>query len=245
MTQENQIISKLQTLKQIKPRQEWVISVKRQILNTEFAPVTFANNPVKNILSNIFKPSFQKNFVYAFAVFLFMIVGAFGFMKINSGNSNTKIAQQPAVELVAIKNTVETFKETSKNLSQVAQIIKTNPQNISPTIKELAVNQVKDAAQKLTDAIKSDPQLAKNVALDVNNNKTYLDVLGGNNLNEVTDAYKTIDEQLLKDANSETLTPEKKTELNRIEAEFSKGDDYSSVLRDLLILMNSAGKNSN
>ena len=58
----------------------------------------------------------------------------------------------------------------------------------------VVIKEIKEASRELTDAIKKDPQFAKDVALDINNNKTYLDVPGSDDLKETSYAlYKEID----------------------------------------------------
>lgn len=235
MMTEQELISKLQSLKKIKPRESWVVLAKSQILDHSTSlgakNKVFEDKTVKSsVFSDILGMIFQRKLAYALAAFLFVVAGLFGVMKYNAPNDTTdvKIVQQSQESLVAIKSDVEDFKAKSKNLSQIAQ---SNSQDIT-----LAVKEVKEAANELTKAIKNDPQLAKEVALDINNNKTYLDIAGGDDLKETSDIlYKTIDEQMIKDLENTTLTESQQKALN-IAKDLYNERKYSSALESILLL---------
>ncbi len=238
---DKELISKLQELRQIKPRKNWVVLTKNQILGgAVFENKKVFNAPThREVLSNVLSLFFQRKLAYVLATFLFLAVGVFGFMKYvvpSDSNVNVKVAQQSSpADIIAIKSNVKDFKEKSKNFSQVAKF---NPRDISSAVKE-----VKDAAQELTDAIKKDPQLAKEVALDINNNKTYLDVNGDSDLKDtLNDLYKTTVDTEFKDLEKTTLTPEQQSRAQEIKNSYDKGE-YPPVvaLQNILILLAASG----
>ncbi len=237
---EKELISKIQGLKQIKPRKNWVILVKSDIFGL---PTQTGNNIIENKavnklnyterLLNIFSPVFQRKFAYALAVFLFVFAGVFSFMKYGLPQ-DVKVVEQSPAALTSIKSNVETFKIKSQNL---AQAVRRKSNNIS-----LALNEVKDAAKELTNAIQKDPQLAKTVALDINNNKTYLDIPDGNDLRETSDAlYKAIDSQMIGDLEKTTLTEDQQKTLDVIKDLYNQGK-YSSALENILLINNTDSK---
>ena len=180
---------------------------------------------------------FQRKVAYAFASFLFVAVGLFGVMKYGfpEKSINVQMSVQSQENLVAIKSNVEEFKAKSKSLSQIAQ---SNPQDFT-----LAVKEVKEAAKGLTDAIKNDPALAKEVALEINNNKTYLDIQGGEDLKATSDElYKEIDSQMIEDLENTTLTESQQEALNIAKDLYEKGK-YANALESILLL-DMAMKNS-
>ena len=136
---EKELISRLQSLKQIKPRENWAVFAKSRIFENNIID----NKSIKNsILSDILRGVFQKKLVYSFATFLFVVAGLFGFMKyglpnkINSSlneTANIKIIQQYQENLIAIKSNVEDFRVKSKNLSQISK--SSSPENISLALK--------------------------------------------------------------------------------------------------------------
>ena len=242
---EKELISRLQTLKQIKPRKDWVILAKNQILglsakaesNFFKAKATINNKPnYREVLLNIFRMSFQRKFAYTLGAFLFIVLGVFGFINYSlPGDQNLKVAKESPAALVAIKNNVEDFKTKSKNLSEIAKF---NPKDIP-----LAIKEVKDAAKEITDAVQKDPKLAKEIALEVNNNKTYLNVVEADDLKETSDIlYKTIVEQMIKDLENTILTESQQETLKTIKDLYNE-KRYSNALESALLL-NAAMTNS-
>ncbi len=242
---EKELISCLQSLKQIKPRENWVFFAKNQILNPSTSlgarNNVFDNKMVRSsVLSDVFKVIFQRKLAYVLAAFLLVVSGLFGFMKYDLTNktadlADVKVTQQSHENLTAIKSSVEDFKTKSRNLSDAVKDKAQNP--------DLAIRQVQEAAHKLTDALQKNPELAKVIALDVNNNKTYLDIPGGNDASEVNNVYKTIDDQLIKDIEKASLTKDQEDEFTRIKDFYANGGDYSIVLRDILLM--NASRDSN
>jgi len=203
-----------------------------------FGNDVFENNTASKInyqgtLSRMMGSLFQRRLAYALAVFLFTVVGVFGVAKyhMSTNNVSVKVSEQSTADFKAIRNSVESFKMKSQALAQVS---KTKSQDFSSAVRE-----VKDAAKELTDAIQKDPQLAKVVALDVNNNKTYLDVPGGGDLKESSDAlYKVIVDPLIEDLKERSLTKNQESALSVVEEKDNKGD-YIGALQDALLLINS------
>ena len=149
---EQQLISKLQELKQIKPRKDWVALSKMNILGSDAIGKKVSVAPKYQWkFSDILGLFYQRKFAYALASFLFIAVGVFGFIRYAVvDNSNAKVALQSPVTLAAIKSNVEDFKIKSQNLADAA---KSNLQELP-----LAVKAVKDAAKELASAIKKDPR---------------------------------------------------------------------------------------
>lgn len=225
---EEQLTSKLQELKQIKPRKEWVVLAKSQILGNNVFNSKIDGN---SVLLDILRLIFQRKFAYSLVAFLFVTAGLFGFMKYvlpDNKTQSVKVAQQSQENLVSIKSDIEDFKAKSKNLSEIAKL---NSQDITSAVEE-----VKDAAKGLTDAIEKDPQLAKAVALEINNNKTYLDIPGGDGLKETSDIlYKTIDNQMIEDLENTTLTESQQEALYIAKDLYNQGK-YSYALESILLL---------
>lgn len=237
---EQELIYKLQSLKQINPRENWVLFTKNQILNNEYTNQPNVRVNYASVFNGIFKMAFSRNVAYSVAVFLFiMTVGIFAIMKgILPNNSSLNLGQNSTASLVAIQGNVEEFKMKSKTLSDLTNY---NSENVS-----LAIKEVEDVAKELTGAMQKDPQLAKQVALDINNNKTYLEITGGEgDLQATLDVlYKTTVEQLIKDFDNATLTESQQKSLDRIKSLLSQTSgnqeqdryDFTDGLEDLLLL---------
>jgi hypothetical protein len=245
-----ELISKLQELKQIKPRQEWVVLTKINM----FGPITITAKEHVNprtawSFANVLGLFYQRKLAYAFTAFLFIFVGIFTFLHYGlPQKKNVKVASQSisAADLAienTLKNNVKDFKMKSQNLAQVAQ---SKSPGKSPVVS-LAIKEVKDAAKNLTDTIQKNPQLAKTIALDVNNNKTLLDIPGGTDaggLKQVSDdLYKTLVQQLIKDEQGMTLTSDQKMVLDNVVSLDKQGKD-SDALVNLVLLVHSTDSNN-
>lgn len=185
MITEKELISKLQSLKQIKPNQNWAILVKKEIL--DLSAQAGNNTPNKapkpsysDVVSSVLSLIFQRKMAYALAALLIVFAGTFGFFKLVP--QGVRVSEKSPAALVAenaIKDNVEMFKIKSQTLAEAA---KNKTQDVS-----LAIQEVEEAAKELTDAIEKNPELAKTVALDINNNKTYLYVGASDDLKETSD----------------------------------------------------------
>lgn len=224
MMTEKDLIQKLQGLKQIKPSQDWVVLTKSEIFSNTVAPY---GAPQKAVFTNIFGVIFQKKLAYSLAVLLMAFVGGFGVMKYGFLVSNNNVAVQSPEILASIQSNVEQFKVKSQTLAEATK----DQVNVS-----VALNEVKNVAKELTSAIKKDPQLAKKVALDINNNKTLLDISGSNSVNEVSNMYETIVVSLIKDLDERTLSQDQDQELKRIKKYLKDSEDYTVALRDILLI---------
>ena len=222
---EEQLIFKLRGLKDITPRKDWVLLVKTKILESRVMQENLEEKVSRGTFANVFQVITRPQLSYAFALLLFVAAGFLGITYFVP--QNTQPTPDPAA-LVAVKNDVEIFKAKSQNL---AQAMKSNSQDVP-----LAVEEVKEVAKSLTTAIEKDPGLAKEIALEVNNNKTYLEGGEAEDLKETSDAlYKTIDEQMIQDLENTTLTDSQQEALLIIKNLYEQGK-YSHALESILLL---------
>ncbi len=236
---EEQLILRLKELKQIKPTKQWAFSLKVQLLQGEISSVK--NGNTLRIKERIFWLLNQRKLAYSFAVLLLAFVGVGGFMEYDSVQL-ASVSQQSPVALLEIKSDVEMLKVKSQNL---ADIVNSKLQNSDEVVK-IAMKEVKEVATNLTNKLQKNPQLAKTIALDVNNNKTYLNISGGNEVSEVADMYKAIADQLIKDLERATLTEEQTEEFIRIKNYYNNKDvNYAIVLRDMLLINASRDSKNN
>ncbi len=233
---EQELISKLQELRQIKPNASWVSLSKMNILGGGMVNEnTVPKSAAKWNFSNIFGMFSQRKFAYALASLLFVFAGVAGVLKYQT-LSPMKFVVKSQADIVA-ENTLKSHVEDLKNKSQnLADLIESKSENTS-----VAVQAVKEAAKSVTDSIKKDPGLAKVIALDVNNSRTILDIPGGGAEVKATsdDIYKTIDDPIIASIKETKLTPDQQMAFDNILSLYDKGD-YSDVLVRLLI---SFGKN--
>ncbi|OGZ65407.1 MAG: hypothetical protein A3C50_03645 [Candidatus Staskawiczbacteria bacterium RIFCSPHIGHO2_02_FULL_43_16] len=226
--QEQELITKLKELKNISPRKEWVILSKIQILDSRnHAEIYAQKRGIAAGLQGLLGMVFQRKFAYAYAALAILLVGSVGIMQFDLlGNQGVQVASQAAI--IEAKSNVEVFKEKSKELAITA---KSDPVAVS-----LAVDNVKAAAKQLTEIIKKDPGVAKEIALEINNNKTYLDVQGSAELKATSnDLYKTVAEQMIKDLEATSLTESQQEALD-IAKELYDKERYTDALESILLL---------
>jgi len=231
---EQELIFKLQALKQIKPSTNWVASAKMSILESGITEnKTVAQPSYVSTLSNVFALIYgKKKLAYSFAVLLFVFTGIYGAMQFSSLQQAKVAVKNSTVALLAaqieLEGNVSILKEKSRSLADTP---KDQPESIN-----LAAKEVESVVKNLTESIKKDPQLAKAVALDINNNKTLLSVVGSSELKEASDdLYKTIDEQMIADLEKTTLTESLQKTLVTIKNLYNE-KKYASALESILLL---------
>jgi len=236
-----ELISKIQELKQIKPRKDWVALAKMDILGPDVvvqSPV-MAKPASLYSLPNALGLFYQQKLAYAFAVFLFTCIGMFGMAQYTLPGdvlfSVKKMTEQSQASLTGesnLKNSFETLKKRSQDL---AAVVANNKQGNMPS----AIKEVKDATSSLTDALAKDPASAKAVALEIKNNSTLLSTLDGVSdaeLKQTSDIlYKIIDQQMIADLQKTTLTESQKKELDDINSLYEEGK-YSEALEKILLI---------
>lgn len=233
---EKELISKLQELKQIKPRKEWVSLARMNMFSVETTERKVIAKPVFHWnSSNVFNVFSQRKIAYSLATLLFMFVGLAGFLTYGFPQ-DVKVTKQSVVtvspaEMLAedtIKSTVADFKVKSHDLAKIMQ-------NKSEDAT-VALNAVKEAAKSITQTIQKDPRLAKTVALDINNNKTYLDISGSDDLKDtLNDLYEPIIIQLVEDFKQMTLTESQEKSVDRIKNLVGQ-KKFMNALEDALLL---------
>ena len=145
---DKQLIAQLQELKQIKPRQDWVISLKKEIVGEQpkFSSPAFAKASVGGQILTIFevlpKLLFQRKLAYAFAFCLVALIGMFGFAQ-NTVPGDLlfpvkRIAEMSQTVLMAQKDQPTYNSEiANKRLEELVQVVKTKKvKNIGPAVKE-------------------------------------------------------------------------------------------------------------
>lgn len=222
---EKELILKLQGLKSIKPSQNWVALSKTKIFASSVtSPIVESTPFYKSTFSSLSRMFFQKKLAYALAVILFVFTGFFSFKGINSPAPIPQLRGD-----VSTNSDVQRLKVTSQNL--VAAVNNKQKSEIS-----VAVREFNEATKNLTEAIVKDPTLAKNVALDVKNNKTYLDISSEAGVKESSDnLYKTIDSQIIEDLEKTTLTQDQQKELDEAKELYTQGE-YSQALEKILLI---------
>ena len=236
---QGQLIGTLSQLKEIKPRKDWAVLLKSQIL----AEPTYAKSfgvakkvSIFDVISN-FKTRngypqisnlFSRRMAYAFAVVMLLIVGIFGLSELTN-----MPAQSPAAltAQVPLKQSVANLNTKINDLAQVAKIGKQN--SIPATIKNEIQTNAKTLAKNLNDN-PADPQTIKEIAGGL---KVLADVPGTDLIvnPDVRDLYQAVVQSQIADLYKMTLPADQKEILNEVQDLYLHGK-YADALEKILLI---------
>jgi hypothetical protein len=238
---QKQLIGQIKQLKEIKPRKEWAVLLKSQILEsvvekeTIKVPAPVRKIGIMDVFSSVF---FQRKMAYAFATLLFVIIGLAGFAR-NTVPGDLlfpvkKLAEQSQAALTGqtgLKQDVATLNSRIADLAQVAKAGRKD--NIPSAISEISAN-ASELAKNLKDNPAQDPATIKEIA---NSLKTLADVPGTDlSANpEVKDLYQAVVQSQIADLVKTTLTDEQKNTLTEAQDLYHQGK-YSEALEKILLI---------
>lgn len=228
MLSEEQLIGRVRELSQIKPKKDWVVFTKREVLGVEPG---FSFFPY-------LKPAF------AGFIAVCLLFGAFGLVKnslpgdflysvkkiVHEGREViTPVQEKPAFQLKLANNRLE-------------DLTRVSVKNLAPTISEFQAN-ISAAAENLAkiDATTSDPIVTQQIVEQtkkIKENEEKVKILGMVIEGEETENFdKAVTKYLIKDLESRTLTEEKEIILKEAKELFEE-EKYSEALELLLININ-------
>jgi len=228
---EAELIKKIKTLKEIKPRKDWVVLTKTQILgNVEVRPQLF--------LFPFFKPAYA-------GLFLFLLL--IGLAEFSQGAlpgdplySLKRITEKAQSVFVSKEEQPKLQLElTNKRLEELNKVAEANQvKRLAPALNEFETTKIA-AKKEVVNSIKNKSgkeatKVAKDIASKLNevneNEKKVYATLNIESTGGVEQtAEKAVVEILIKDAKNSTLTEEQKTDLVKVE-EYYKSGDYQEAL---------------
>ena len=223
---EKQLISSLQQLKEIKPRQEWVVLLKSQILAESKVETRVAEQPAKFAgFINVFA---QRKMVYSFAVMLLLIFGAFGLVKLMPSE---KLPNKSTASLIGQTGIKQNVLALNTKINDLAQATKEGETGTIPSAKNDIKTTVSELAKNLKDNPTQDQETIKDIA---NSLKTLADVPGTDLTAspDVQDLYQTVVQSQIADLQKTTLTDDQKTILTDAENLYSQGK-YQEALEEI------------
>jgi len=228
---EAELIKKIKTLKEIKPRKDWVVLTKTQILgNVEVRPQLF--------LFPFFKPAYA-------GLFLFLLL--IGLAEFSQGAlpgdplySLKRISERTQSVFVSKEEQPKLQLElTNKRLEELNKVAEANQvKRLAPALNEFETTKIA-AKKEVVNSIKNKSEkeatkVAKDIASKLNevneNEKKVYATLNIESTGGVEQtAEKAVVEILIKDAKNSTLTEEQKADLVKVE-EYYKSGDYQEAL---------------
>ena len=237
MIEEKELIGKIRELRQIRPRKDWVVLTKSQIIGEE-----------KKYTSLFLFPFLKLKPVYAGLIVVFILFGLFGISQ-NSlpGDplySIKRITEKSQAVFVSEDEKPKAQLElTNKRLEELNKVAETNQvKNLSPAIEEYqaSVSQAAENLKKIKEPEKAKEVVAVIKKIEKNKQKveevlaTKIDE-GKENGDSVQELYKTPAEVLIKDLETRTLSEEQQEILEEAKELYEAGD-YSGALEKILIL---------
>jgi len=223
---EKELIGKIRELRQIKPRKDWVVLTKTQILGQEETP--------KFELFPFFRPA------YAGLFFLLLLVGLIEFSQ----------AALPGDPLYSLKRITEkaqavfvskeerpnlNFELANKRLEELNQIAQKNEvKKLAPAITEFQVN-VSEVAKNLARARVDKEMVAQTVKLKKTKEEVEKVLATKIETEEYDNALAQLVENQIKDLDGSTLTEDQMKILEEAKKDFGAGN-YSEALVKILIL---------
>jgi len=236
---QKQLIEQIKQLKEIKPRREWAVLLKSQILSEEkqVAGVT-AKSVGIGIMDAISLVFAQRKLAYAFTVVLFLIVGVFGFARYTVPGDLLfpikKITEQSQAALTGQSGVQQDIVALSNRINDLAQVAKDGRTNSIP----LAISEINANVSQLTKNLKDNPVSDQNTMKEISNSlKTLADVTG-TDLSEnqdIIDLYQTVVQSQIADLHKTTLSEDKIAILDEAKELYFLGRYFEALEKILLI----------
>ena len=228
MMSEKALLSQIKGLKTIKPRKEWVVLTKKQILG-ETSKWSFFS---------VFKLNFKP--AYAGVMAFLIVFGVFGLVQTSLPGDLfypiKKIAQKGQTVLMS-EEEKPVFQLKLAN-ERLEDLTKAQTKNLAPTINEFQAT-ISEAARDLAkiDATTSSPTVIKKIAEEAKKIKENQEkvrslgvVVGEEQTEELENAVKNIVESLIQDLEGRTLTEEKAIVLNQMKELFKEGEYLDALV---------------
>lgn len=239
---EKQLINRIKGLKEIKPREEWAILLKSQILSESKSEPVKIPAQLIGILDLIGRWSLgfgvSKKIAYSFALALFLIVGVFGFASRTMPGDLLfpikKIAEQSQSALTGQTNLRQDAAILNSRINDLARAAKQGKINNIPS----AISEVDANASVLAKNLKDNPSVDSKTIKDIAISLKTLASVPGTDLTEnsaVKDLYQTVVENQIKDLQKTTLTDDQQEILKEAEDLYGR-EKYTDALEKILLI---------
>jgi len=245
---EKELIAKIKELRQIKPKKDWVVLAKAQILGEEKLPVEvkpqhFSVFPLNEVIAGL-RVIFTHKFAFATLTLILVLVGVFGFAQNTLPGDLLfpikKISEQGRTFFVSNqeKPTIQ-LELTNKRLEELKKIAKANQtQKLAPALKEFQAS-INQAAENIKN-IKEPQKITKEIVFQtkkLEESKAEVEALGVviGETGELEDALSQLVTREIKDLETRTLTEEQSRILEEVKKDY-EAKNYSKALEKILTL---------
>lgn len=259
---ENQIVRQIQLLKQIKPRQDWVVLTKNRILQEGNSPTKIGPVPIFSRVSGFLWETFIFGEKLAFgragaATFAMVILmGLFGFAKTSApgdalypvkrailqGESTLFSGGQAVLHLKMAADSAYALKEAAKanNSQKIAAALQEYKENISKAA--VAIDKEPKDTKKIIEIASMVNQLQKDIkeaegVLQTEIAKEETKVLAQKTLEDATSELETLLARELQSLANSSLTEGQRSLLEEAQTFFNAGD-YAKTMEYILRISN-------
>ena len=233
---DTELINQLKTLQEIKPNQDWVVSVKTQILGQEAKQGIVLGNLVPRMFFQ-FKP------VFVSAMALVVLIGLFGFSQ-NSLPGDVlygfkKAGEKGEATFFVSEQDLPQYKleMANKRLEELSRIAKVNQvKKLAPAISAFQAN-ITEAANNLVKAKDLNMKEVVAEAKKIEENKKKVESLGimVGEIKQLDDAMKQLVEREMKALEDRILSEAQEEILTEVKDSYELGL-YSQALEKILLL---------
>ena len=235
MTETN-LIQKLKTFKQIKPRKDWVVFAKKQILGEE-PKLGWAS--VLEIFPRIL---FQPKFVFANFIIVGILIGSF----ISAQNSLPgeplyllkKISERGQALFVSeVEKPRAQLELANKRLEELTKIAETNQvKKLAPALEEYQAS-ISQAAENLKEVKGADIKEIAKVTKKLEESKKRVEALGVviEETEELNNALTSLAEREIQELEKQILTENQEKLLEEAKEDYEAGN-FASALEKILLL---------
>jgi len=232
---EKTLIGKIEILRQIRPRKNWVVLTKKRILGEERTLAGLFLDSFR-LFQGLF---FQYRLALASLVLLFVLGGTFAFAQKSLPGEPLfvikKMTEKTRAVFVAENERPKVQLElANKRLEDLAKIAETNDvRKLAPAIDEFQAN-VSEAAKNLTKA----KTVGKDIILqtqELEKNKEKIEKTLATQIGteELENVYKDLAEQQIKDLENSSLTESQEKILEEAKEYFEAGDYSNSLIKTI------------
>lgn len=229
---EEKLIQKIKELREIKPSQDWVVRVKKEIFSRE------PEHKINWLSVFTFVP--RHKLAFATLTVIFVLVGVFGWAQSSLPGEFfypvKKVVERAQINLSAQTERPKLQLElANKRLSDIAKIVDTNQiTKLAQAVGEFQAT-VSEAAQDL--AIAKDPKKVIQEVQKLEENRKKVEALGVmvGEMEELENVLARITEREIKDLESRTLSEEQLELLEKAKQDYEAGN-YSQALETVLII---------
>jgi len=247
---EKELIQKIQELRDIRPRQDWVVLTKKQILGSEpsyrekFSAILEVFPLSAEALAKAGRLLFQPKLAFATLIILGVLISSFSFAQ----NSLPGDFFYPLKKMTEKTQAIFASQEqkpklqlelVNKRLEELNKIAETNQvKNLTPALNELQAN-ISQAAKEIIKTKKLDVKEIVQQTKKLEETKQKVEALGVviGGTEELDNALAQLVEQEIKDLGTRTLTENQEKLLTEAKENF-EANNFSEALEKIWLLSN-------